>query len=228
MRTSLLEADPELARYLPPDSVRALGPTLQADVLELEAGPWKPPSTEPERGHLGFLLLDGMLIRRITVDGSRSAELLNQGDVVRPWVEDPVSFCDADWQAVEPTRLAILDRNVSIRLCSRPELSVALMDKQMARSRTLAINAATESVRGLERRLLLLFWHLAERWGRREGEEVVIPLRLTHETLSLLVGSRRPSVTSALSSLAAEGTVTRIRVDRWVLRGEPPAPRASA
>ena len=227
MRTNLLEADPEFARYLAPDSIRTLGTALQADVMDLDVGPWTPPRVEPERGHLGFLLLEGMLVRRITVVGSRSAELLNRGDIVRPWVEDPVSFCDADWLVVVPTRLAVLDRNVAIRLCSRPELNVVLMDKQMSRSRSLAINAATEIVRGLDRRLLILFWHLAERWGRREDDVVVVPLRLTHETLSLLVGARRPSVTTALSSLAADGSVTRVSVDRWILRGEPPAPRAS-
>jgi hypothetical protein len=226
MRTNLLEADPEFKRYLPPDSVRALKNGLQSDVMDLDVGPWAPPQREPERGHLGFLLLEGMLIRRTTVDGSRSAELLNRGDIVRPWLEDPISFCDTDWLVVEPTRLAVLDRNLTMRLCSRPELAVVLMDKELLRSRSLAINAATETVRGLDRRLLVLFWHLAERWGRREDDAVVIPLRLTHETLSLLVGARRPSVTTALSSLAADGSLTRESVDRWVLRGEPPAPRA--
>jgi hypothetical protein len=194
--------------------------------MALDVGPWAPPRLEPELGHLGILVLEGMLVRCITIDGSRSAELLNRGDVARPWVEDPVSFCDAEWLVVEPVRLAVLDRNVGIRLCSRPELNVVLMDKQTVRSRSLAINAATENVRGLDRRLLVLFWHLAERWGRREGEEVVVPLKLTHETLSLLVGARRPSVTTALSSLAADGSVTRVSVDRWILRGEAPAPAA--
>lgn len=224
MKTSLLDADPDLARYLAPDSIRALGASLHADVWELEPGPWAPPLVEPERGHLGFLILSGMLVRRVMVDGSRSGELLKRGDVVRPWVEDPVSFCDTDWQVVEPAQLAVLDRTVAARLCSRPELNVALLDKQMARTRSLAISAATESVRGLDRRLLVLFWHLAERWGRREGQEVVIPMHLTHETLSLLIAARRPSVTTALRSLSEDGALRRTEVGHWVLRGTPPMP----
>jgi CRP/FNR family transcriptional regulator, cyclic AMP receptor protein len=228
MRANLLTADPDLARHLPPDTVRALTATLHAEVLQLDRGLWQPPQAAPEPGHLGYLLIDGMLIRRITVDGARSGELLYRGDLIRPWVEDPISFCEADWRVVEPARIAVLDRKVAARLCSRPELNVALLDKQMERARSLAINAATENVRGLDRRLLILFWHLAERWGHRDTDGVVIPLRLTHETLSLLIGSRRPSVTTALSSLSAAGALTRDPAKGWILRGQPPAPGEDA
>src|SRR4051794_10755934 len=223
VKVNLLEADPDLGRYLADDSVRALKGSLHADALDLPAGPWVPPRAAPEPGHLGYLILGGMLVRRVMVAGARSGELLARGDLIRPWVEDPVSFCDADWRVIEPTRLAVLTRTVGVRLCARPELNAAVLDKQMERSRSLAISAATENVRGLDRRLLILFWHLAERWGDREDGEVVVPLHLTHETLSLLVGARRPSVTTALSLLAGEGLVRRTDAG-WVLRGDPPAP----
>jgi CRP/FNR family transcriptional regulator, cyclic AMP receptor protein len=196
---------------------------LQADVMELEPGPWSPPASAPEPGHLGYLVLDGLLIRRLTVENSRSGELLAPGDLIRPWLEDPISFCEADWLVMETTRLGALNHTVALRLSSDPELTAALLDKQLERSRSLAIYAATENIRGLDRRLLVLFWHLAERWGRRDHDRVVIPIRLTHETLGLLVGARRPSVTTALSQLAAEGSVTR-SPDGWILTGDPPAP----
>jgi CRP/FNR family transcriptional regulator, cyclic AMP receptor protein len=221
VKANLLEADPDLGRYLPPDNVP---PTVRADVLELDAGPWSPPASPPEPGHLGYLILSGMLVRRLTVDQSRAGELLASGDLIRPWVEDPVSFCDADWRVMEAARLAILGRSVGLRLCARPELNAALLDKQMERTRSLAINAATENVRGLDRRLLILFWHLAERWGRREQGQVVVPLRLTHETLSLLVGARRPSVTTALGNLSGRGALKRSEDGTWILSGTPPAP----
>jgi CRP/FNR family transcriptional regulator, cyclic AMP receptor protein len=224
MRANLLDADPDLGRYLPPDSVRALQASLHADVLELEPGPWVPPDAAPEPGHLGYLILSGMLVRRVTVDRSRSGELLAPGDLIRPWVEDPVSFCNADWKVMEIARLGVLSRGVALRLCARPELNAALLDKQMERSRSQAINAATENIRGLDRRLLMLFWHLAERWGRREEGKVVVPLHLTHETLSLLVGARRPSVTTALSSLTAQGALSRAVDGTWTLTGAPPPP----
>jgi hypothetical protein len=84
MKTRLLEADPDLAHGLPPDSVRALRPTLVADVLELPAGEWKPSHSEPQPGHLGYLLLDGLILRQTGINGSRSGELLSRGDLMRP------------------------------------------------------------------------------------------------------------------------------------------------
>ena len=222
VKVRLLEADPDLARYLPPDSVRALAGTLLADVMELPLGEWQPTHAEPQRGHLGYLLLDGVLVRQITIEGARSAELLSRGDLLRPWLEDPVSFCDAQWRVMEPARLAILDRQIGVKLCARPELSAALVDKSMRRTRSLAVAAATENIRGLENRLLVLFWHLAERFGHRRGDSVVVPMHLTHETLSLLAGARRPSVTTALGALAKQGSLTKNGANEWVLNGPPP------
>src|SRR5690348_16366837 len=109
MRVNLLEADPDLGRYLPPDNIPALGSSLHAHVHELAPGPWAAPHTAPAAGHLGYLVLSGMLVRRVRLNGSRSGELLMPGDLVRPWVEDPVSFCETDWRAMQPTRLAVLD-----------------------------------------------------------------------------------------------------------------------
>jgi CRP/FNR family transcriptional regulator, cyclic AMP receptor protein len=222
MKVRLLEADPDLARYLPADSVRSLAGTLLADVMELPQGEWRPSHSEPQKGHLGYLILDGILVRQISVDKARSAELLGRGDIIRPWLEDPVSFCEAEWRVMEPARLAILDRRTGLKLCGRPELSAALMDKAMRRARSLAVMAATENIRGLETRLLVLFWHLAERWGHRRGGTVVLPIPLTHETLSLLAGARRPSVTTALGVLANQGILTRNGSNEWLLHGPPP------
>jgi hypothetical protein len=222
MRTRLLEADPELARNLPPDSVRAMTPHLVADVLELPAGDWSPERMEPHPGHLGYLILDGLILRRTEINGARSGELLSHGDLIRPWLEEPISFSNFEWRIMEPARLAVLDRRVGVRLCARPELSAALLDRLTLRTRSLAIHAATENMRGLEDRLLALFWHLAERWGRRDNGTVVVPIRLTHETLSLLVGARRPSVTTALGALSARGALERTAEGGWVLHGLPP------
>jgi CRP/FNR family transcriptional regulator, cyclic AMP receptor protein len=85
------------------------------------------------------------------------------------------------------------------------------------RSRALSLQLALGQVPRIEGRLLLLFWRLAERWGRVTPEGIVVPLRLTHETLAALVAARRPSVTSALGRLAESGLVER-RENGWVLQ----------
>ncbi|HSD25637.1 MAG TPA: Crp/Fnr family transcriptional regulator [Solirubrobacterales bacterium] len=222
MRTRILEADPDLGRNLPPDSVTAMNPHLVADVLELPVGDWSPERTEPHPGHLGYLVLDGLILRRTELNGARSGELISRGDLIRPWLEEPISFSNFEWRVMEPARLAVLDRRLAARLCARPELSAALLDRLTLRTRSLAIHAATENMRGLEDRLITLFWHLAERWGRREQNTVVVPIHLTHETLSLLVGARRPSVTTSLGVLAERGALERRGDGAWVLHGLPP------
>jgi CRP-like cAMP-binding protein len=68
----------------------------------------------------------------------------------------------------------------------------------------------------------MLLWQLAGRWGRVTGEGVRLPLPLSHGTLAELVAARRPSVTTALGRLVAEGVVRDER-GGWLLQGERPA-----
>ena len=83
----------------------------------------------------------------------------------------------------------------------------------------------------LDDRLWMLFWELADRYGRVHADGVHLDLPLTHEVLSHLAAARRPSVSGALARLSDAGRVRREGRD-WVLLGEPPDPetagRASA
>lgn len=77
----------------------------------------------------------------------------------------------------------------------------------MQRARHFAINMAIAHYPRTDRRLLLLLWHLAHRWGRVMPDGIHLPLRLTHDLLSDLVASRRPSVTTGLGpGSSARGT----------------------
>jgi CRP/FNR family cyclic AMP-dependent transcriptional regulator len=67
-----------------------------------------------------------------------------------------------------------------------------------------------------------MMWYLADRWGKVTPDGVHLPLRLTHQTLGRLVGAQRPSVTTALKQLAAEGRLTREGDGTWMLHGDPP------
>ena len=86
MKARLLEADPGLARTLPPEAVDALRDELVADVLELPLGEWGPTQPEPDPGHLGYLLIDGLMLRRTAINGAKSGELISRGDLIRPWI----------------------------------------------------------------------------------------------------------------------------------------------
>src|SRR5436190_1262990 len=70
--------------------------------------------------------------------------------------------------------------------------------------------------------LLIVFWHLATHWGRVTRDGVLIDLPLTHTQLALLVGSERPSVTTALGKLDRDGLIRRLENRCWLLEGPVP------
>ena len=220
----LLDALPELAANLD-ESQRAVATRhLVAPVEVIEPGPGRSASSMPP-ALLGMVVTEGLLSRAVVIGDTTATELVGRGDLLRPHDHDgelaPIPF-DIDWQILQRTRLAILDDRVSALLCHWPPIVGELMGLAVNRSRTLAFNLAVSHMRRVDVRLLLLLWHLADRWGHVSREGVHVPLKLTHETLGRLVGAQRPSVTTALRDLAASGLVSRSG-DGWILHGEPPA-----
>jgi hypothetical protein len=218
----LLEADPGLASVLDGVTLQNATLELRAPLLTLTRGEWNPASAPPEAGLLGVLVIDGLIARYLQVTGARCAELLGKGDLLRPWQEDATSFVRSRWRILEEAKVAPLGPGFASRLSRYPALIEALFARSMRRSRSLAVLSAIDNVVGLEERLRLLFWHLAERWGTVERDGVVMPLRLTHEVLADLVGSRRPSITTALAGLVERGAIVEHPEGGWRLIGSPP------
>ena len=50
-----------------------------------------------------------------------------------------------------------------------PDLVAALFGRAIARSRSLLLNLAIGQLVGVDIRLLVLLWHIAERWGDHEA-----------------------------------------------------------
>lgn len=220
----LLQEDPELAETIPePLRQRAVDECV-APVVRIEAGHWTGQLPDPEPGGIGLLVLDGMLIRRVGVDGRFGAELLGVGDLLRPWqspAHDLTLAPTTGWRVLQPLQLALLDTAVSQRLAFYPDLIGCLVGRALERSRNLAVNMAIVHQARVDVRLHMMFWRLADRWGRVGPRGVLIPLHLTHSVLAELVAARRPTVTSALSDLARSGLV--LPVDNgWILSGDPP------
>jgi CRP-like cAMP-binding protein len=93
----------------------------------------------------------------------------------------------------------------------------------VSRSRALALILAVGQLVGVELRLLVILWHIAERWPAGEPDGTVLPVHLTHELLASLVSAQRATVTRALRALSDEGLVSRAADGRLVLHGDPPA-----
>ena len=177
-------------------------------------------------------MVDGVLAREVVLGDTISTELLGPGDIIRPWhIEGPPRLLPLAirWNALVPVRLALLDRRLANLLARYPEINAVIVDRLSVRAQRLAITQAISQLNRVDRRLLALFWHLAERWGKVSREGIAVPLVLSHRLIGELVGARRPTVSTALAELARDGQVVRRDDGTWLLTGEPVnVPRESA
>jgi CRP-like cAMP-binding protein len=208
---SLADLDPELFSSVGMPRLSSLR-DVGAHVAELEPGRWDPRSSGSEAG-LGLLVVEGLLGRTVSLDREVVTELVGPGDLIRPWKnradEDLVVPCPVGWIVFERTRLAVLGRQVASAAADCPGLIAALLERTSRRARSQGILGAIAHLKRIDLRVLVLLWHIAERWGRVTADGVVVPLRLTHQRIALLVGAQRPSVTAALSRLGERSLVVR-------------------
>jgi CRP/FNR family transcriptional regulator, cyclic AMP receptor protein len=220
----LLDVDPDLGALVPEDRREAARRELEVEVHRLPRGPWGAGGDDANPQHVGLLLIDGVIAREVVVSDTVSTELLGPGDIVRPWSVQatPVLLqLVIRWDALTETRVAILDRRFGAQLARWPEVNAALIDRVNDRAMRLAITQAISQLNRVDRRLLSLFWHLAERWGRMTKDGVAVPLTLSHRMLGQLVGARRPTVSTAIADLAERGELVRRSDGTWLLTGDP-------
>jgi len=224
-RIRLLEEDPELGADLSPEDFQRASRYAVTQVVELSRGVHDP-SHLGSPDLLGLLVIDGLLIRSVQVAERRCGELVGPGALLRPWDHfgryAPMPF-EVRWRVIAPGRVALLDQRITMVAARWPALMHRMVARAVERSHALALNVAIHSLQHVELRLLVLMWHLADRFGRVTPEGTVIPLKLSHGDLAELIGSQRPSVSSRLATLAARGQVVRREDRTWLLCGDPPS-----
>jgi hypothetical protein len=221
----ILAADPELGLRVPAAEITRARSELAASVLSLPPGHWDVPHGDAERGRLGYLILEGLLARDVTVAGTTSTELLGEGDVVQPWVaprDDGLVRHRVAWHVLSTVRLALLDERLGRALTHWPQVTSALLERAVRRTHRMSIHEALLQLSPVETRLIVLFWHLAERWGHVTPAGIALRLRLPHVLLGQLVGCRRASVTTALQHIYSSGELIRRADGTWLLTGDPP------
>ena len=168
----------------------------------------------------GLLIVDGLLAVDTRVADRTITELLGTGDLLQPpgRHEDELVDRETAWRALAPTRFALLDADFAGRMQSWPQILNALFRRAERRSEDLDVMRAISCQPRLEVRLVLLFWHLAARWGRVETSGLRLTLPLTHRLLGQLAGAERPSISHALRRLSEAGIVTGTAGD-WHLHG---------
>lgn len=196
------------------------GSTPRLPEMTLDTGPWtlpQPPSTE-----LAYMVAAGMLLRRVTIKGGSSVELVGKGDLLLPWRGESASFSRSEWEVIDRARLAVLDLRPGSPLARSSDLAATIAQRAIDRARWLSLQSAIMSVVGIEERLRALLWALAERWGETVPGGAEIEVNVPQSVLAEMVGARRPTVSLALGTLTERGDLLTSEPGRWVLSGDPP------
>ena len=222
----LLDALPDAVALIAGADLERARSELMATVLARGEGVWPAPVPQVfDPLAMGLLVVDGLMTRSVRLGETTTTELVGPGDLLRPpHLEggEPAFPAGIEFTVLEHSRLALLDREVTAAVCRWQPVVTSIVTAAVRRSFGLAELLALSHLRRVDDRLLVLFWHLAYRFGRVQPEGVAVPLRLTHETLGRVVGAQRPSVTTALNQLESAGTLTRRVGGGWLLHGEPP------
>ena len=178
--------------------------------MELEPPSWdtREVVARSEAGWLGLFVLDGLSSGAWRWANAAACELFGPTDLIRPWDTDgdydPLPMT-VTWLVLKRTRLAVLDTSFVLRIARWPTITSRIVSRVAQRARYLTLTAAVTHLPRAYARLLILFWLLAERWGRVGTEGVYVTLPLTHEVLAMLIGAHRPTVTIALQRLTRAG-----------------------
>jgi CRP/FNR family cyclic AMP-dependent transcriptional regulator len=218
----LLDRDPEMLELVPERERAAARRALSASAYRVKAGSWHPDAllVEGELPHFGVLVLDGLLLRDVVVAHTTCGELVGPGELLRPWDDfgerAPMPL-EIEWKALQTLEIAVLDHEFARILAAWPAVLHEFIDRAIARSHSLALHVAIHCIRRVDVSLLVLFSHLADRFGKVTPAGITIPLRLTHRDLGKLVGATRQSISAALTQLAEQQTLARRADGSWLL-----------
>src|SRR4051794_33659186 len=226
MLVRVLDHDPDLGEGLSPADRDLARRFALARAERHPAGPWRPRTG----GCLCGLVLHGLVAREVTAAGTVSAELLGPGDVIAPVTGRQGDFVptSVEWFVVEPVEVAWLGARFEQALRRWPELNRALFQRLGEATGRAGFTQNLAQLTRVDERVLMLLWHLAERFGRVTPDGVVLPLRLTHRMIGRLVGARRPSVTTAFATLERSGAIERRGDGAIVLHRRPEEPLVHA
>ena len=174
-------------------------------------------------GHLGILVLDGVLAREVLVSDTVSTELLGPGDVIRPWrLHDGSTLLrhQVRWTVLARSRFALLDRRFGVEMTRYPEVMVAVVDRVNERALRLAVTQAISQLNRVDRGCwgcsgTSLSAGVGDRRGSRTSDDAVAPHARTAD--------RRPPAdgVDCAGELTKRGELTRRQDGTWLLTGAP-------
>jgi hypothetical protein len=221
-RTSLLDLDADFGTRVPAHEHNLASRATGAETMVLHEGGWNAVDWAHERPDLfAVVVVDGLVMRRLAVNGYGLPELFGPGDVLeRPCESVATVHTTVRFEVLRPTRLALLGTGF-VRAAARwPCMLAELQRRQSLQQHRLAAHGAICQMPRVECRLVALLMLLAEDWARVSPRGMILDLRLTHEALGTFVGARRPTVTLALKTLDRDGVVQREDDGSWLLAAD--------
>jgi hypothetical protein len=189
--------------------------------VALPAGEWEAGAlacTLGPGGAFGGMIADGVVAHDLVLAGRAATYLLGRGDIIAPAVPPHQPLPLTRWYGVaDATRVALLGQSFTAVVHRWPAIAGALLVHAHRQMERLAVQQLIGHLPRAEQRIVAVLWHLAARWGRPEGDGVVVPLTLDHEAISHLVDGRRPTISAALGALADQDLVTRLANGTWWL-----------
>jgi hypothetical protein len=219
---ALLAVDADFGDAIPADERRLAEAVLRFRCRVLDAGGWVGPQASGPDAGFGVLVVGGLLSRTVTLEGRASPELFGPGDIVEGGpVGDAPDGGPVSWVAHQRSAVVVLDARFDQAGRRWPALWHVVVRRAASRAHRLALQLAAMQLSRVEDRVEHVLWQLADRWGRVTTEGVIVPVALTHQALGHLVGAKRPTVSLALATLDARGTVARRADGSWRLDPRP-------
>ena len=216
----VLDCDPDLGSALGAEDWAAAQRACRGELVRAPRGRWTTPVDLAERETIiGFLVVAGIMCREVQLRDRHLLELLGPGDILEVPIggEGPRLGGDIVLTAALTSDLLALGQTFITAASRWPSVLVAVHRRLEAQREHLAVQGLISHFPRVEHRLLLVLWHLADRWGRVTPQGTVIPLPLTHHVLAQLAAARRPTVTLAVKELADAGQVERLVDGSWLL-----------
>jgi CRP-like cAMP-binding protein len=216
---SLFDVDPELAEALDQRQLAEARLRAVVPVAILASGEWPAGRLRPATAQsVAIMVVEGIVLRELLLAGSTATELLGPGDIVDfTDADDALLPAEVRWSVPGAARIVVVDDRLLAVLRTWPGVARLLLSRVVQRERRLSMHRAIAQLPRVDLRLLALFGHLGERWGRVTPTGVLVPLHLTHETLGRMIGARRPTVSLALKDLAVRNMLERREDGAWLL-----------
>jgi CRP-like cAMP-binding protein len=218
----ILDYLPDLADGLDPAAREQATQLLVAPAVILECGSYDLRELSPDTGTL-LLIAEGLIKRVVRIcNQKRGAVLLGPGDPIRAGDgrTDVLLPRRVTWKVIQDARIALLDAAFFARLARAPALIAPVVHSAINRCQAMSTQNAICAHVQIERRVMMLFWHLAERWGKVGPDYLRVDIPLSHAAIAELVNSQRPSVSTAIGRLRRRGLLDR-DARGWIVHAAP-------